>query len=135
MPDSLPLITACYASLLTLMYLSLSVSVIKSRYKNKVSLLDGDCDELRQRIRIHGNFAEYVPLALIMIGFVELSTPMTWPVHILSLALIIARLLHATGLKAGKGGTPGRKNGVKLTFAVLACSSIWILVITGLTFV
>ena len=64
-------ITAIYAALLTFVYVKLALNVINLRRQNEVSLGDGGRDDLQQAIRSHGNFSEYVPLGLILIGCLE----------------------------------------------------------------
>ena len=64
-------ITAIYAAILTFVYVKLTLNVISLRRENKVSLGDGDIKELQQAIRSHGNFAEYVPLGLILLACLD----------------------------------------------------------------
>ena len=65
--------TAVFASILALMFIKLSLGVIALRRKNKVSLGAGGVDELERAMRAHGNFAEYVPLGLFLMGALELT--------------------------------------------------------------
>lgn len=128
MPSTLPIITASYAALLTLMYMVLSINVTRARYRNRVSLLDGDKPDMRKNMRIHGNFSEYVPLALIVIFFAEIGGASLWTLHLLGSGLFLGRILHATGLKAQGPAGFGRKAGMYLTAAVMISGSIWILI-------
>ncbi|WP_274620662.1 MAPEG family protein [Colwellia maritima] len=66
-------ITAFYASLLTLLYIGLSFNVIRLRFKLKVGVGDGGQEQLTKAIRIHGNFSEYMPLALILLVGLNLA--------------------------------------------------------------
>jgi len=66
-------ITAIYAAILTFVYVKLTLNVINLRRQNEVSLGDGGRDDLQQAIRSHGNFAEYVPLGLILLGCLEVN--------------------------------------------------------------
>ena len=61
------MIISLYAGILALIYIGLSGYVIQGRFKNKVSLGDNNNADMQKRIRVHGNFAEYVPLALFLI--------------------------------------------------------------------
>lgn len=58
-----PTITMAYAGLLALMFVALSARVIVRRRSAHAALGDGDDNDLSRRIRAHGNFAEYAPLA------------------------------------------------------------------------
>ena len=66
-------ITALYAGLLALLFLALSINVIRYRRGEQVSLGDGGKRKLARGIRAHGNFAEYVPLVLVLMSIAELS--------------------------------------------------------------
>ena len=55
-------ITAVYAGILALMLVMLGILVVKNRYRAKVGLFDGGDEQLGQAIRVHGNFAEYLPV-------------------------------------------------------------------------
>ena len=70
-------------------------------------------------MRVHGNFIEYVPLALILLGIIEFSgVGVVW-VHVIGIALLIARIAHAIGLTLSVGVSLPRSIGVLGTFAVL----------------
>ena len=127
MPEIFPEITAAYAAIFGLMMIILSALVVRQRFKQRVTLMDGGKLVVRQAMRIHGNFTEYVPLALVLVAFVELGGAMMWLVHLLGGGLLAGRLLHATGLKASKGPTVGRISGMLLTYSVFAISSVWLI--------
>jgi uncharacterized membrane protein YecN with MAPEG domain len=48
-------------------------------------------------MRRHGNFVEYVPMMMIMLGALELNGASPMLLHGLGVGLITARLLHAIG--------------------------------------
>ncbi len=112
-------ITALYAGLLALLFVFLSVHVIRRRLAKMVSLGDGGDAELSRRIRVHGNFAEYVPLGLILIGLSENLGAPGMLVHALGLALLLGRVSHAWGLSPVNEMQAFRSVGMVLTFAVL----------------
>jgi uncharacterized protein len=60
-----------YASLLAAHYIFLSLRVVRMRRSNRVALGDANNLELQRAIRVHANFAEYVPFALLLVAFVE----------------------------------------------------------------
>ena len=90
-------ITLLYAGLLSLWLLVLSVRVIAIRSQG-ISLGDGGNPVLLRRIRAHGNFAEYVPMILVMIGFLEISHFSALWIHLLGGTLVVSRLLHGYAL-------------------------------------
>ncbi len=112
-------IVPAYAALLALFYMFLSIRVIGSRRSEKVSLGDGGNQVVRRRMRVHANFAEYAPLCLLLIAFIELQGGTGLRVHILCLLLLAGRLAHAYGVGGEPQKMPLRVAGMVLTFAVL----------------
>ena len=80
-------ITALYAALLTALFVALSVRVVAARRGSGAALGDGGNPDLLRRIRVQGNFAEYVPLALILSGLAEGLHTSVWLLHLLGLRL------------------------------------------------
>ncbi len=104
----------------------LSARVIQKR--DKVSLGDGGDPHLLRRIRGHANFAEYVPLILLMIGMLELGGMRAWVLHLLGATLLLARVLHGVALSFTDKWKFGRFYGTLLTFILLlvgALLTIW----------
>jgi uncharacterized protein len=123
------LITPYYAALLALIYVALSFRVIRLRQVLRVSLGDGKDKQLKRAIRVHGNFSEYVPFALIMIYFVEIQSQNTLLVHGLCNAFILARLAHIYGVSQIKEKLIFRIFGLFITGCVLSISAIAILLV------
>src|SRR5688572_21608344 len=88
------IVTPLYAALLTLWFVVLSLRVIRRRRAAKLSLGDGGDMLLQRAVRGQANFAEYVPLALLLLAVIELSRFSIYLVHALGIVLVIARLLH-----------------------------------------
>lgn len=118
------LVTAIFASILALMFIKLSFNVISFRRKNKVSLGGGGVDELERAIRAHGNFAEYVPLGLFLIGALELNEAPLVLVAPLGVLLLAGRYFHAKGINQPPPDFTNRVRGMKLTFAALGLSAV-----------
>ena len=117
-------ITPLYAGLLALLYLALSARVVQMRGKGMPSLGDGGIEALQRRIRGHGNFAEYVPLLLLMMGSLELGQlPAPW-LHAIGATLLVARVLHGIALSFTAGWKFGRFWGTLLTFVLLAVAGV-----------
>ena len=119
----LPIITPLYAGILGLIYLFLSFRIPRLRMKLRVGLGDGGHPELARAIRVHANFAEYVPLALLLILLAELEGYSPWFIHLMGFLLVAARLAHAYGLGQSSATSPGRFLGTVTTFAVLGLTS------------
>ncbi len=119
-----PTIVPFYAALLAGFYIFLSVRVVRMRRQEKVGIGDADNVRLRRAIRAHGNFAEYVPLAVILAAFVEIQQFAAIIVHALCWILIIGRLIHAYGVSQEKEDYRFRVAGMVLTFAGIAMSAL-----------
>lgn len=120
-------ITALYAALLGLLFILLSYGVSKHRLAGHISLGDGDKPELAQAIRAHGNFAEYVPLALILIGLAEVQGAATGLLHGLGGGLLLGRIAHAWGMSQPNAVHNARKLGIVLTWLCIAVASVYLL--------
>lgn len=125
----MPVITALYAGILGLMSLALSFFPGALRGKTKISIGDGGNQELLLAMRRHGNFVEYVPLALILIGLLELNGVRSAAIHALGGSLVLFRVAHAVGLKADTIEGWGRAIGAGGTALVTAVASVWAIVI------
>lgn len=112
-------ITALAASALTLIFIRLSLGVIRLRRSNKVSLGSGGHEDLERAIRAQGNFAEYVPFGLILIACLELNGAPWWLVCVPAITLIIGRVIHALGITEPPPYTRKRVLGMVFTFNTL----------------
>ncbi len=117
-------VTPLYAGLLALWFLLLALRVVQHRRRAKVSLGDGGDVALQRAIRGHGNFAEYVPLALIMMAMLELARTSIYVLHALGVTLLVARLLHGYALSFTGHFRLGRTGGTVLTVAVLLIEAV-----------
>ena len=122
------MITLLYAALCTLLILVLAGRVIAARWQHKVGLGDGGNTELNRRVRAHANAVEYVPLALILLGGMELNGYPEWLVHAFGAALVVSRLLHAWGLAVSSGTSPGRFLGTVLTLLLMIAMCVMAIV-------
>lgn len=112
-------ITSLYAGLLGLWFLVLSARVVRRRI-NGISLGDGGDKSLFRAIRGHGNFSEYVPLLLVMLGLLEHGGGLPgWLLHLLGATLLVSRLLHGYALSFTAEFRFGRFYGALLTFILL----------------
>lgn len=116
-------ITPLYAGLLAFLFLTLSWRVIQLRQRG-IPLGDGNDPTMLRRIRGHGNFSEYVPLILLMMGFLELGHASGYLLHGLGIALVVARLLHGYALSFTDRSRFGRTAGAALTFVVMGVSGV-----------
>jgi uncharacterized membrane protein YecN with MAPEG domain len=126
MPTALPFAAAAYAALFGLVSTVLTARVIMNRVRSGIQAGDGGDASLARAIRAHANFAEQVPLALLLLLLVDglgVAAPI---VHALGATLVIARLGNAIGLTRSLGPTAPRQAGAALTLLVIVCASLLI---------
>jgi uncharacterized membrane protein YecN with MAPEG domain len=116
-------VTPLYAGLLVLWYLVLSARVVNRRGQG-IPLGDGGDPGMLRLIRGHANFAEYVPLALLLMAILELSRFSVYVLHALGITLLVARLLHGYALSFTPRFQFGRVAGAALTFGVLLVAAL-----------
>jgi uncharacterized protein len=115
-----------YAGILALIYIYLAVCVIRMRVLTETKLGDGGHDGLINTIRAHGNFSEYVPLALLMIGFLNYQGVPVWAIHALGITLTAGRIVHAYSIH--RDILKLRPVGTGMTFTVIAVSAFWLII-------
>ncbi len=114
-------ITALYAGILALLLVALSIRVVVLvRAKAAVNFGDAGDPENARIVRAQGNFIEYVPMALLLLAVAEHNgASPTW-LHALGAGLVVARLIHPTGLRPVGGPNVARVVGTSATWLVLA---------------
>ena len=104
----------------------LSIRVPLRRLPKGIGFGHGEDRELEGRVRVFGNFIEYVPMILLLMALIELSKGAGGFLHTMGTLLIIARLIHAVSLKPGaipKWRRLGRAIGAGTTwFLLIACA-------------
>lgn len=118
------MIVAIYAALLGLLFVALSVRTILTRRRLQIAIGDGEQPQMLRAMRVHANFAEYTPIALIVIAAAEVSDAPGALIHGLGVALLIGRCLHAWGVAQVKEDFRLRVSGMMLTFTALLIASL-----------
>mgnify|MGYP001049307170 CR=1 FL=1 len=116
--------TPIYAALFALFFIFLSLRVAAMRRSARVSLGDGGNAELTRRMRVHGNFIEYVPLTLILMALAELQGQPAWTIHLIGLSLALGRLAHAYGVSQQPQILKLRVLGMVLTITALTAGAL-----------
>jgi uncharacterized membrane protein YecN with MAPEG domain len=119
----IPTIVPAYTAIFAIMLVVLSLRVANMRREAKTSIGDGNNAILRRRIRVQGNFTEYVPISLLLFLFVELQSWPRWLVHMFCLVLLAARLLHAYGVAQEPEYIPYRATAMATTATLLIVAS------------
>mgnify|MGYP000324326794 CR=1 FL=1 len=86
-----PVITLSYLIPISLIHSFLSIRVVFARTRLRVPFGDGGQDEFARRIRAHGNLIEYLPLAIILMGSLEILGERPMVMHAAMALLLAAR--------------------------------------------
>ena len=119
-------VTSLLAGLFALLMVPLSFQVSMRRLRlGGVSSGDANDETLRRRIRALGNFIEYVPMAVISVGLIELGGGPRTLVVGLAAAFFVSRVLHAIGMLHASTPTL-RASGMLIQHAAFLGSGIWL---------
>jgi uncharacterized membrane protein YecN with MAPEG domain len=117
-------VTTLYAAIMGILLVVLSDLVSRSRKKTRISLGSSGDPVLERAVRAHGNFVEYVPLALILLLLLEIQGAGTGLLHALGGTLLAGRLLHVYGMVWPDGVIAGRFWGTGLTWLMVLGTSL-----------
>ena len=121
-------IAAFYSALHILLFVILSLWVVRERNRRHIGLGHGDDPEFQRIIRIHGHAAEYLaPILALLLLFVVLDIG-TLPTHLFGVATLSGRVMHVAGLHKTPYRSMGRLIGMGLITASLALGSLTILI-------
>ena len=82
---------------------------------------------MQRLIRMHGNFAEYVPFALLLLFMLDSTRFSPVMIHVLGIMLVVGRIAHAIGFSKSSYFTPGRGIGVVLTLLTILITAVLLL--------
>ena len=114
--------TLLYGGLLGMFMAILSIRIPLRRAAQNIPWGHGNDSILDTRIRVFGNFIEYVPIILILMALLETSGMSARFLHSVGSGLLAARLVHAISLKDGEcplWRKIGRAMGAMLTWLIL----------------
>ena len=124
----MPVVTLLYAGLLGLMAIAIAIPAGRLRSITGISVGDGGNPDLVLAMRRHANFVEWVPIALILIGLLEMNGVSANAIHGLGGGLVVFRVCHAFGLKSDDMKTPLRGIGAVGSTLLIAVASVWAIV-------
>jgi uncharacterized membrane protein YecN with MAPEG domain len=116
---------ALYVGLFGILLIILSLRVSFVRRDARVPVGDGDNEVLLRRIRAHGNFAEFVPIALLLLALAEHTGMGSLFIHLFGLVLLVGRISHAYGISQTNEIFIFRMVGTLATLAVIAVLSLY----------
>ena len=102
-----------YASLSAFTIVWLSLHVIKTRHREKVSIGDGGLEKLRASMAAQSNAVEYIPITLLLLFALEFNSAPLAIVHAFGIALVVGRVIHARAMLTENLGA--RVRGMQIT--------------------
>jgi uncharacterized membrane protein YecN with MAPEG domain len=119
-------IVSFYAGLLAVLFLILSVRVVRFRRFYRVAIGDGGYEPLQRAISVHNNFCQYVPFSLILFTFNEMQdVPLIW-INFICTVFVAGRYLHAYGVSHLNENLKFRSMGMIATYIAIICSTVTI---------
>jgi uncharacterized membrane protein YecN with MAPEG domain len=121
------MITPMFAAILAFIFMFLSVRTLRLRRKFKIAVGDSGNPEMLRAVRAHGNFAEYVPLTLLLIYFVEQAQAQPWIVYALGSVLTLGRVSHSYGISQLNETLFFRVFGMACTLNTMGFSALYLI--------
>jgi len=94
-------VTLASAAAAALVNIWLSARVVTARRPLKISVGDGGDDVVLRRMRAHANFAENMPIFLILLAALEIAGGDRTILVPAAIAFVIARIAHGIGMDGG----------------------------------
>ncbi|MEM7471349.1 MAG: MAPEG family protein [Pseudomonadota bacterium] len=108
-----------YIGLLSLLFLGLSIRVIRARRAEKVSIGTGGNKIVERAMRVQANCMEYSLFFIALLMTAELQGTPGWLLHLLGLGFLAARLAHAYGLSTEAAPSSARIGGMAVSLLLL----------------
>lgn len=115
---------------MAIFFVGLSVRTLLLRRELKIGIGADDSETMLRSIRVHANFAEYVPFALLLALMIELVEGHWVMVHLVCLLLFFGRAIHAYGVSKISENYNFRVVGMTLTFTSICLSALFLLYLT-----
>ncbi len=122
-------VTLCAAAAAAIINIWLSMRIGGVRRAQKISIGDGGHDLLGRRMRAQLNFAENVPLALVLFAAIELSGKCGQWLGIVAGVFMLGRVAHGIGMDGTSFGV-GRSIGTATTMLIMLGLAIYAILIT-----
>lgn len=121
-------VTPFYSGIFGLFFVALSIRTLLLRRKFGIAIGSNNQPILERASRVHSNFAEYVPIALLLIYFLELKMPSNVWIHFVCIALLVGRISHAYGVSQVQEKLIYRVIGMTLTFVAIISTSVRLII-------
>lgn len=121
------MILPAYAAVLALIFVGLSFRTLLLRRRKGIAIGTSDDAQMTRAMRVHSNFAEYAPFALLLIYLLESQGANPLTIHLLCIALLLGRMIHAYGVSQVEENFKFRVTGMVLTLGCIISTSVRLL--------
>jgi len=120
-------IATLFTAINILILFTLTFLVIRQRNAQEISMGHNDNEDMQRAIRVHGNFTEYAPLAMIgLFGMAACGASAYWMYGIGSV-FTLGRVMHAFGYSKTTSKSIGRFYGTVMTVFSLLIMALYLL--------
>ena len=123
--------TLCLAAAAAIINFWLSIRIGQLRHGLKISVGAGGNEQLERRMRAQLNFAENVPIILILIGLVEATGKAGAWLAPVGAVFMLGRVLHGLGMDGGKLGWGRMVGTLTANLATVGLSVVALLIALG----
>ena len=113
------IILPVFAAGFAVFFVALSINVIRARRQHKLGIGTGRNKWVERAMRVHANFAEYVPFALLLITLLELNKANAMLLFALCSVLLVGRLAHTFGVSMENKRFVYRASVMVMTFTAI----------------
>lgn len=116
-----------YAALFALFFIVISVRTLRLRRRLGITIGDSGDERMLRAMRVHSNFAEYVPFTLLLVLLAEIQGASSLLLHGVCLGLLAGRVSHAFGVSQTNENYRYRVFGMALTFTAIGTCAAYLL--------
>jgi len=120
-------IATLFTAINILILFALTFLVIRQRRSRAIAMGHNDNETMQRAIRVHGNFTEYAPLAMIGLFAMAACGASPYWMYGLGTAFTLGRIMHAFGYSKTTGRSIGRFYGTVITLLSLLVMALYLL--------
>ncbi len=124
--------TLCLAAAAAIINFWLSIRIGQLRHSLKISVGTGGNEQLERRMRAQLNFAENVPVILILVGLIEATGKAGVWLAPVGAVFMLGRVLHGLGMDGGKFGWGRMVGTLTANLATVGLSVVAVLIALGM---
>ena len=113
-----------FAAVFAVFFVLLLINVIRARRQHKLGIGARRNKSVERAMRVHTNFAEYVPFSFLLIVLLELNKTNAMLLFALCSMLLVGRLVHAFGVSMENERFIYRVSGMAMTFTVILIAAV-----------